>query len=123
MITDDQVGARPSARDSSPSQLVVFTLDEARYALRLSAVERIVRVPEITALPRGPEIVLGVVNIQGDITPVMNIRKRFGLPEREPDLSAHLLLARTSRRVVALVADAVLEVADQQHERDGCDLL
>lgn len=44
------------------NQLVVFTLDEQRYALHLAAVERIVRVVEVTPLPKSPEIVLGVVN-------------------------------------------------------------
>ncbi|MBF8302857.1 MAG: cheW40H-4 [Candidatus Dadabacteria bacterium] len=67
------------------NQLVVLTLDEQRYALHLSAVERIVRVVEVTPLPKAPEIVLGVVNVQGQIIPVINIRKRFstGLKSHE----------------------------------------
>jgi purine-binding chemotaxis protein CheW len=48
-------------------------------------VERIVRVVEVTPLPKAPEIVLGVVNVQGQIIPVINIRKRFstGLKSHE----------------------------------------
>ena len=89
------------------SRLVVFTLDDQRYALRLETVERIVRLVEVTPLPKAPEIVLGVVNVQGRILPVVNIRRRFRLPEREEDLRDQLILARTSRRSVALVVDAV----------------
>ncbi len=89
------------------NQLVVFTLDEQRYALHLSAVERIVRMVEITPLPKAPEVVLGVVNVQGWIIPVVNIRKRFRLPEREISLSDQLIIASTSKRPVALVADTV----------------
>jgi purine-binding chemotaxis protein CheW len=67
------------------NQLVVLTLDEQRYALHLSAVERIVRMVEITPLPKAPQIVLGVVNVQGRIVPIVNIRKRFstGLKSHE----------------------------------------
>jgi purine-binding chemotaxis protein CheW len=92
-------------------QLVVFTLDEQRYAVPLSAVERIVRLVEITPVPETPEIVLGVINVQGRILPVVNIRRRFHLPARELHPSDHLLIARTSQRTVALVVDAVNEVA------------
>ena len=91
-------------------QLVVFTLDEQRYAVPLSAVERIVRLVEITPVPHTPEIILGVINVQGRILPVVNIRRRFRLPARELHPSDHLLIARTSKRTVALVVDAVSEV-------------
>jgi purine-binding chemotaxis protein CheW len=91
-------------------QLVVFTLDEQRYAVPLSAVERIVRMVEITSVPQTPEIVLGVINVHGWIMPVVNLRRRFRLPEREPHPHDQLLIAHTSRRPVALVIDAVTEV-------------
>src|SRR5687768_10296445 len=91
-------------------QLVVFTLDKQRYALSLSAVERAVRMVEITAMPQTPEIVLGVINAQGRIIPVVDIRRRFRLPAREPHPSDQLLIARTSKRTVALAVDAVNEV-------------
>src|SRR5437867_11439317 len=87
------------------NRLVVFSLDAERYGLRLSCVERIVRLAEFTALPKAPDIVLGIVNVQGEIIPVLNVRQRFGLPERELDLSDHLVIARTSKRKVALVVN------------------
>lgn len=93
-------------------QLVVFTLHEQLYALRLGAVSRIVRVAEITALPSAPDIVLGVVNIQGRIVPVVDLRKRFGLEPRDVELDDHLIVARTSRRPVALLVAAVIGVID-----------
>jgi purine-binding chemotaxis protein CheW len=90
----------------NPTQLVIFTLDNYRYAV-LSVVERAERLVEITPLPKGPEIVIGVINLRGLIVPVLNIRKRFRLPERELRLSDQLLIANTARRTVALVADEV----------------
>ena len=91
-------------------QIVVFSLDEPRYALDLSTVERVVSAVEITPLPRAPEIVLGVINMQGQVVPVVDVRKRFRLPEREVNIDDRFIIARTSRRVVALVADDVVGV-------------
>lgn len=91
-------------------QLVVFTLDGQRYALRLPAVESAIRMIEITPLPTSPEIVIGVVNVHGAVVPVLDIRRRFRLPVREPDLGDQLLIARTARRIVALVVDTIIDV-------------
>jgi purine-binding chemotaxis protein CheW len=97
-------------------RLVVFTLDERRYALHLEAVERIVWVAEVTRLPKAPDIVLGVLNVQGRIVPVINIRKRFRLPERDEELRDQIILALTSRRSVALVVEAVGGVIERARE-------
>jgi purine-binding chemotaxis protein CheW len=88
-------------------QYVVFTLDEQRYALYLHAVTRVVCIVEITHLPKSPEIIRGVVDVQGQVIPVADIRKRFRLPEREPELSDQLIIANTAYRSVALVVDSV----------------
>lgn len=96
---------------------VVFTLDDGRYALPLPAVDRIIRAVEVTPLPKAPQIVLGVVNVHGRVIPVVNIRQRFRLPEREIDPSDQFIIARTAKRIVALVVDAVAGVREHL-ERD-----
>ncbi|OGV77773.1 MAG: chemotaxis protein CheW [Methylotenera sp. RIFCSPLOWO2_02_FULL_45_14] len=90
--------------------LVIFTLDDQHYALSLPTVGRVVRIVAITPLPNAPDIILGVVNFQGQVISVINVRRRFCLPEREIAISDQLLVAHTARRPVALVADAVLDV-------------
>ncbi len=97
-------------------QYTVFTLDEQRYALYLNAVTRVVRIVEITRLPKAPEIIGGVVNVQGQVIPVVDIRKRFRLPEREPELSDQLIIASTARRSVAVVVDAVEGVIEHSSQ-------
>jgi purine-binding chemotaxis protein CheW len=94
------------------NQIVVFALDDTRCALSLSAVERPVRAVAITPLPNAPGIVLGVINAQGRIIPVVDVRKRFRFPEREMNVDDRFILARTTRRTVALVVDAVLGVRE-----------
>lgn len=93
--------------------LVVFTLDNQRYALHLAAVDRTVRMVEITPLPKAPDIVHGVITVNGRIVPVLDIRRRFGLAERRTGLSDHLIIARTAKRAVALVVDGVNDVIER----------
>jgi len=94
------------------NQYVVFILDAQRYGLHLSAVDRVVRMVHVTLLSKAPDIVLGVVNIEGRLIPVINVRRRFRLPERGIALTDQLIVAHTARRPVALVADAVMDVVE-----------
>jgi purine-binding chemotaxis protein CheW len=87
------------------TQLVVFRLDEVRYALPLSAVERVVRAVDVTLLPAAPAIVLGVINVHGRVLPVLNIRRRFLHPDRAIGPADWFLLAHTVRQTVVLVID------------------
>ena len=96
---------------------VAFTLDEGHYALDLSAVERIIQTVEITLLPEAPDIVLGVINIHGKIIPVVNIRRRFRLSEKDIEPTNRLIIARTLKRTVALVVDVVLGVIETPEDR------
>jgi purine-binding chemotaxis protein CheW len=93
-------------------RLLVFALDDLRYGLLISSIERVVRIVEITRLPRAPAIVCGIVNFAGNIIPVVDIRKRFNLPSRDVRLSDQLILARTARRSVALRVDRVESLAE-----------
>lgn len=92
--------------------LVVWTLDTQRYALPFCAVERVVRAVEVTPLPDTPEIVSGIVNVQGKVIPVVNVRRRFHLPQRDTALNDLLVLARSARRDVAFFADTVAGLVD-----------
>ncbi len=91
---------------------VAFSLDRQRYGLAVSVVEQVLRMVEITELPKAPGIVLGIVNIHGRIVPVLDIRKRFGLGGRAALLSDQIIVAHASRRTVALVVDAVEGVVE-----------
>lgn len=86
-------------------QLLIFRLERRRFALALPAVVRVVRMVELTSFPKAPEIVLGVVNVAGELVPVLDARRRFGLPVRPVRPEDFLLLARTRRRMVALPVD------------------
>ena len=96
--------------------LLVFTLSEQRCALALSDVERIVHVVEINPLPKAPEIVTGLINLQGRAIPVLNIRTLFNLPKVEIALSDQMIIAHTSSRTVAILVDNAVGVVDYGRE-------
>lgn len=98
------------------NQLVVFTLDAQMYALPLARVRQVVRMVEVTPLPKAPDIVLGVIDVQGNILPVMSMRKRFGHSEPETSLSSQLIVADTANRNVALVVSSVTGVIERRAE-------
>jgi purine-binding chemotaxis protein CheW len=98
------------------NQLVAFILGEQQYALPLTTVQRVVRMVKVTPLPKAPKVVLGVIDLQGTIIPVMSMRKRFGLPEPETSLSDQLIVADAGARRVALVVNSVTGVVERTAE-------
>jgi purine-binding chemotaxis protein CheW len=87
--------------------LVAFAVSDRRVALELGLVERVLPMAAVTPLPLAPDVVLGAINIAGEIVPVFDVGRRLGLPERGYGPDARLVLARTARRLVAIPADDV----------------
>ncbi|MDM8535388.1 chemotaxis protein CheW [Desulfobacterales bacterium HSG17] len=98
--------------DTALTQLIVFKIDIQEYALSLSAIERVVRAVEITPLINAPELLLGLVNIEGDIIPVINMRRCFNLEERDIEPNDQMIIANTSCQKVCLWIDSVTNVIE-----------
>ena len=98
------------------NQLVVFALNRQQYALRLAGVCQVLRMVEVTPLPKAPKIVLGVLSLHRTVVPVLSMRRRVGLTEVEASLTDQLILADTASRRVALVVDAVTGVVERSTE-------
>ena len=86
---------------------LIFILDKEKYAVSVSAVERICSVVNITPLPEVPDILHGIIKMKGLIVPVINVRKRLGMPDKETELSDHLIIVRTKKLILALLVDEV----------------
>lgn len=94
-------------------RLVLLTVDGQTYALHLEAVDRILRMVQITPLPGAPFAVKGVINVQGELVPVVSIRKRLGLAPRGVGVSDSLVVARARTRRIAIIAESVLGVVER----------
>ena len=94
-------------------RLVLLTVDGQTYALHLEAVDRVLRMAEVTLLPGAPEVVEGVINIQGEVVTVVSIRRRLGLTRRPARVSDSLVLAHARKRRLAIIAESVLGVVER----------
>jgi len=108
----DHTGAEEHDAARQVHQIVVFTLADQLYALELAAVERVLPMVEVVPIPDAPAVVLGVISIHGDVVPVVDVRRRFGLPSSTHGVSTQLLVARSARRNLALPVDHVLGVKE-----------
>ncbi len=101
------------------SHYLVFTLDDQSFALCLEAVERVLRAVYLRPVPEAPEVLLGLINMRGAIVPVLDIRKRFGLPSRPMEVEDRIIVSKAASRRIAIIADRVEGVAafelDEMH--------
>lgn len=98
------------------NHLVLFTLNDRIFALPLTNVERITRAAAITPLPSGPDIVIGVINLQGQVLPVVNIRKRFSMDDKPISTEDHFIVAKVESECFAILVDTVTDIIDYAEE-------
>lgn len=98
------------SKESELLQLVGFKLGAEEYGIDILLVQEINRMLGITKVPRSPDYVKGVINLRGRIIPIISLRKRFNLPEKETDKSTRIIVADIGGRVVGMVVDSVNEV-------------
>ncbi len=91
-------------------QLVVFDLAEETYGVDIGSVREIIRIQEITNVPRTPDFVEGVINLRGNVIPVIDLRKRFGLREAEATKDTRIVVVDIDGNDIGVVVDAVNEV-------------
>jgi purine-binding chemotaxis protein CheW len=92
-------------------QLVVFDLANEHYGVDIAAVEGIIKMQSITVVPHTPAFVEGVTNLRGEVLPVIDLRKRFGLPlDQARGKDTRIVVVEIDGKKVGMVVDAVSEV-------------
>lgn len=97
---------------SVPRQLLIFSLDERNLAIHVDSVVRVVRAVAVTLLPHAPNAVMGVINLQGEVVPVYDLRQRFGLTVRAIGISDQMVIADAGKRRVTIVVNEVRGVVE-----------
>jgi purine-binding chemotaxis protein CheW len=90
--------------------LVTFQLLGEEFGLPILDVREIIRMTDITPVPQAPEFVEGVINLRGQIIPVVDLRKRFGIEATELGEHTRIVVAELGATVIGLIVDAVSEV-------------
>lgn len=102
--------AKKTVREEEILQLVTFHVGDEEFGVEILEVREINRMMEITRVPHAPDFVEGVVNLRGQVIPVVDLRKRFGLGAVERDKNARIVVVELGDRVVGFLVDSVSEV-------------
>lgn len=92
-------------------QLVVFKLADETYGVEISQVHEIIRMQDITKVPRTADFIEGVINLRGNVIPVIDLRKRFLFKDREDTSSTRIIIIEVENYTVGMIVDSVLEVS------------
>lgn len=102
---------RGGSRAESPVlQFVGFRLDGEDYAIAITKIQEIILMTPITRLPQAPPYIEGLINLRGSVIPIVNLRKRFGLPPREHDEETRTIVVNVQDKTIGCVVDAVTRV-------------
>jgi len=107
---EELVNNRFSIDETDEEQMVVFSLASEQYGIRITQVQEINRLSKITKVPRAPRYVEGVVNLRGEVIPVIDLRKRFELESKEYNQFTRIIVSDIHNKKVGMIVDAVLEV-------------
>lgn len=91
-------------------QLACFTLGDKFFAVDIMRVKEIIVPQKLSSLPRASDVLEGVIQLRGNVIPVMNMRKRFDMPVPEDNKPGKLLIVSLARQTLALMVDDVMEV-------------
>lgn len=91
-------------------QYVSFNLDSEKYAVDIMFIEEIIRLVEITQVPRAPEFVEGIINIRGKVIPVVDMKKKLGLGSISPNNNTRIIITNIKGKKVGFLVDSVNEV-------------
>ena len=109
-VTVERQTHSQSAMMDQNDQYVGFVLHEEEYGVPILSVHEIIRHERLTRIPQYPDFIDGVLNLRGQVIPVINLRKKFGLPECESGASTRIMVVDIGDRIVGMVVDGVSEV-------------
>jgi purine-binding chemotaxis protein CheW len=98
--------------EADEKKVVIFKIEGEEFATGINQVERILEFEKITKMPDSPEYLMGVINYQGRIIPVIDLRKRFNLSKTDIVSETKIIIAKQDQGDIGLIVDAVSEVVD-----------
>src|SRR3954466_9479295 len=91
-------------------QFVGFRIGNENYAIEITKIQEIILMKPITRLPQVPDSIEGLINLRGTVIPIINLRKRFGLPARPFDDETRTIVVTVQDRTVGCIVDEVTQV-------------
>jgi purine-binding chemotaxis protein CheW len=91
-------------------QLISFTVGAEEYGLELLRVKEVIRMRQITWLPKAPACVKGVINLRGDVIPIVDLRERFGLAAQSQTAATRVIVVEVEGHMIGMVVDSASQV-------------
>lgn len=114
--TTRRVGPTPETMDELAGKYLTFNLGGEDYGLQILKVQEIIKMLEITRVPRTPVFIKGVVNLRGRVIPVVDLRLKFGMETAEPTEKTCVIVVQIEHETplvtMGIVVDEVCEVLD-----------
>ena len=98
--------------DNISDMYLTFAVGDEHYGVGISAVTEIVGLQQIMGIPDVPAFIKGVINLRGKVVPVMDVRLRFGMPERAYDERTVIIVMEVEGAPLGLIVDGVSEVLE-----------
>jgi purine-binding chemotaxis protein CheW len=95
-------------------QLVAFVLHKEEFAVDIHKVREVLKVAQITPLPQSLDFIEGVINLRGEVIPVVDLRKRFRLADAQKGENSRIIIVEIDDSLVGLIVDSVTEVLHLQ---------
>ena len=103
--------------DSTAKQYIVVKIGSEQYGINIKYVDNIVRMQTITRVPKSQPYFVGVINLRGEIVPVMSLRRKFGIEDAEPTGATRIIILKPEpQATVGFIVDSVREVVTLEED-------
>ncbi|KLI16091.1 chemotaxis protein CheW [Brachyspira hyodysenteriae] len=92
------------------TNLVTFRLGSGEYAIDIMQAKEIIKMEKITLIPNAPDFVEGVINLRGNIIPIIDLKKRFNLEETEGDKNTGIIIVKIEDVDMGIITDSISKV-------------
>ena len=96
---------------NSAKQYIILKFDNEQYGIDITYIDNIVRLQKITRVPHAQPYFLGIINLRGEVVPVMSLRRKFELPDKENTNASRILILKVEGNAkIGILVDEVREV-------------
>ena len=110
VATNSPIALAALSEDTTKDKFLTFIIDSEEYGVEIAKIREIISICKITKVPESPSYVEGIINLRGDIVPVIDVRKRFSKPWKEYDALTCIVVIEYSSYKIGLIVDSVNEV-------------
>ncbi|GMT42089.1 MAG: chemotaxis protein CheW [bacterium] len=115
-LSETGTGSDSKVLEDLSGKYLSFIIGKEEYGIEILSVNEIISIIEITSIPNLSDYVKGVINLRGSVIPIVDLRMKFGMPEKEYDKETCIIVVNLHGRLMGIIVDTVSEVLDITEE-------